>query len=367
MKKITLDHLKPFERVSQNIVRILGQNPGYFTMQGTNTYLIGNGSCRVLVDAGPADNGAYLEVFSEALLKYGVEKISHILLTHHHHDHAGGIPALLRSPFCQNIKTETILSSEPLSADKYPEKPVENTCSEILMEKFDFLNDRVFLEYSSTSTISKTKTLIHENSTTILLNGDTTAGFQKIQDSSVLNVYEGIKIIAIKTPGHTQDHMSYMIHPDNVLISGDCILGQNFPPVFENLSEYLKSLHRLIDQVCDENTQILPGHGPPVKSALEGLEALINHRRKKHLLIYNAIKNSLYDLNIDQLFEITYGLRAKYTGKLKLAAMHTLNQHVQLLVDDGIVSEKLICNDKNEHIKIYRAIVLEESGIFDKF
>ena len=48
----SLPHVPPSAKVSPVVHRLLGHNPGAFTLQGTNTYLIGNGRQRFLIDTG---------------------------------------------------------------------------------------------------------------------------------------------------------------------------------------------------------------------------------------------------------------------------------------------------------------------------
>lgn len=65
------------------------------TLQGTNTYLIGTGQRRVLVDTGAADHPAYVDSLKTALDELDV-KIEKVVITHWHHDHVGGVLDLMR-------------------------------------------------------------------------------------------------------------------------------------------------------------------------------------------------------------------------------------------------------------------------------
>ncbi len=51
-----LQPLPPTSTLSGLVMRILGHNPGAFTLQGTNTYVIGKGKKRLLLDTGEDSN-----------------------------------------------------------------------------------------------------------------------------------------------------------------------------------------------------------------------------------------------------------------------------------------------------------------------
>ncbi|KAK0713801.1 metallo-beta-lactamase superfamily protein [Lasiosphaeria miniovina] len=87
-----LVQLPEVERLSPACIRILGGNPGKFTLQGTNTYLVGTGPKRLLVDTGEGKPSWI------AAIKRTVEEekasISSVLITHWHGDHTGGVVQL---------------------------------------------------------------------------------------------------------------------------------------------------------------------------------------------------------------------------------------------------------------------------------
>jgi glyoxylase-like metal-dependent hydrolase (beta-lactamase superfamily II) len=76
--------------MSASIVRVLAPNPSVYTLDGTNTWIVGSDPAAV-IDPGP-DIAEHLEEVRRA-----AGRIAMILLTHHHEDHASGAPTLSRT------------------------------------------------------------------------------------------------------------------------------------------------------------------------------------------------------------------------------------------------------------------------------
>jgi glyoxylase-like metal-dependent hydrolase (beta-lactamase superfamily II) len=72
------------------VLRLVAPNPGPMTLEGTNTYLYGEGPC-VVIDPGSEDEG-HLEAIRTAAAERG--GIGLVLLTHSHGDHTAGADRL---------------------------------------------------------------------------------------------------------------------------------------------------------------------------------------------------------------------------------------------------------------------------------
>ncbi|CAK7222338.1 hypothetical protein SBRCBS47491_004831 [Sporothrix bragantina] len=237
--------LPEVERLSLACIRILGGNPGKFTLQGTNTYLVGTGRERLLIDTAEGV-AAWADALERTLAEEGAT-LSAALITHWHPDHVGGI-----SQVRQLVPGVPIYQSQIASGQT---------------------------GYSAT---------VHGISPAAA-----DASVQDIVDGQVFSV-EGATLRAVHTPGHTTDHMAFVLEEDGSLFAGDNVLGQG-TAVFEDLAVYLKSLARmraLYTEGGKEGRLLYPGHGPVVEDGPAKITEYIQHRQQREDQVVKLLKTS---------------------------------------------------------------------------
>ncbi|KAI0599669.1 putative metallo-beta-lactamase domain protein [Biscogniauxia sp. FL1348] len=215
-----LVHIPEVERLSPACIRILGGNPGKFTLQGSNTYLVGTGARRLLIDTGEG-KPSWIAALKRTLDEEKAT-VHQALITHWHPDHVKGIPHLLElSP----------------------------------------------------------RTAIHKHNP-----GE---GQLDIADGQTFEV-EGATLTAVHTPGHTADHMSFVLREEDAIFTGDNVLGQR-TAVFEDLGLYLGTLARMQGLVSG---RAYPGHGPVLPEARAKISEYISHRRQREVQVLQTLGSS---------------------------------------------------------------------------
>lgn len=192
---------------------MLGQNPGLMTLQGTNSYLLqaAAGSPAILVDTTqPNTADEYTRVLMEHLEKKGRPPVEHIVMTHRHIDHIGGIAPVLRA----------------LQAQGYPKPKVWKMVSP----------DEAKLQASERDVIHTDKTLIDSVKACEGAYVPTETGEQvwELNGGDRISVTSGdkkLEAVVVPTPGHTADSISILVEPSDgqdgpTVLTGDTVLGQ---------------------------------------------------------------------------------------------------------------------------------------------
>jgi endoribonuclease LACTB2 len=206
---------------SERVTVALGQNPSPFTGPGTNTYLVGTGSRRLLIDPGEG-RPSYLPVLERALDAAGCEGIEAIVLTHGHPDHMGGVRSV---------------------RERFGEVP-------IWKRPWPGSDERYGL------------------------------ALRPLDEGARVHT-EGATLRALHTPGHAPDHLCYVLEEERALFSGDNVLGVGttvIPLESGDLGDYMQSLERML---AEKPARIYPAHGPAIEDGVGKIHEYIAHRRAR--------------------------------------------------------------------------------------
>lgn len=218
-------------RWSDRVSVVLGQNPGPFTGPGTNTYVVGTGARRVLLDAGQGIE-SYDGVLESALVEHcDGASLAEMVLTHAHPDHIGGAPRVL---------------------SRFGDMPIRKMP---------------------------------------LAERDLGLAISPLGDGDVVEM-EGATLEAIWTPGHAGDHLCFFLREDRTLFTGDMVLGAGTTviPPDGDLEDYLASLRRLLEVDAE---RIFPAHGPAITEPRRKIEEYLAHRALRDEQILAGLRGGL--------------------------------------------------------------------------
>ena len=143
----------------------------------------------------------------------------------------------------------------------------------------------------------------------------------------------GLTLQAVETPGHTIGSLCILHEGDDVLFTGDTILGKGsvaISPSQGDIGLYLESLEKLKGYAL---RRIAPGHGPMVDDPQAKLRWLIDHRMRREEQILSLLRNGASTM--DDLFEEMYpNLRPELHG----SARGQITAHLIKLEREGRVA-----------------------------
>lgn len=137
-------------------------------------------------------------------------------------------------------------------------------------------------------------------------------GHDDLAEGELLTV-GGLELLVVATPGHTADSVSFLLPAEQVLLTGDTVLGRGTTVVAYpdgNLTAYLESLQRLRGLTgSGVATSIAPGHGPVVPDAAGTVEYYLEHRHQRLDQVRRAVPGlrprdgkDLADLVVEQVY-----------------------------------------------------------------
>ncbi|KAG6014262.1 hypothetical protein E4U41_004893 [Claviceps citrina] len=214
-----LPEIPDVEQVTPRVLRVLGQNPGKFTYQGTNTYIVGTGKHRLLVDTSGGEP-AWASLLDSTLRSLGIS-LCHVLLTHWHGDHTGGVPDLVR--LYPHLATE-VYKNEPES------------------------------------------------------------GQRPLSDGQVFRV-EGATVRCLHVPGHSDDHMCFVLEEEQAMFTGDNVLGHGTSAV-EDLGTFMLGLQRMHDQACRTGYS---SHGVVIADLPAKIRTELANKRRRERQVLQAL------------------------------------------------------------------------------
>lgn len=232
-----LPDLPDIKRLSPRVVRVLGGNPSRYTLQGTDTYLIGQGPKRILIDTGEGK-----QAWSDSLKKVLSEEsasIDHILLTHWHPDHVGGVKDAKELSGCGDAKVYK--NQKDIGEDHVADG-----------QNAKYVHDSTQLD---------------------------------IKDGQVFKT-EGATLKAFYCPGHTTDHMGFILEEEDAMFVGDNVLGHG-TAVFEDLAAYMDSLERMQHLFSG---RAYPGHGEVIEDGKAKIKEYIAHRKEREQQVLSVLR-----------------------------------------------------------------------------
>jgi len=114
-------------------------------------------------------------------------------------------------------------------------------------------------------------------------------------------------LVAVHTPGHTEDHLCFHLPSEGALFAGDLVLGSGDTTWVAEYSgcvaDYFDSLARLRGLSLEI---IYPGHGPPLEDPAEALDRFERHRRERVAQVVEALAAPSSD-DMQHLLDLVYG------------------------------------------------------------
>ncbi|KAL8658955.1 MAG: hypothetical protein Q9226_000693 [Calogaya cf. arnoldii] len=96
---------------------------------------------------------------------------------------------------------------------------------------------------------------------------------------------QGAVLRALHCPGHTSDHLAFVLEEEDAMFTGDNVLGHG-TAVFEDLAMYMTSLQRMREQFSG---RAYPGHGAVIDDGRQRITDYMEHRRQREREVLHVL------------------------------------------------------------------------------
>jgi glyoxylase-like metal-dependent hydrolase (beta-lactamase superfamily II) len=157
-------------------------------------------------------------------------------------------------------------------------------------------------------------------------------GDEGLSDGEHVSV-DDLVVIVLATPGHSSDHVCFVLPEAGVVLTGDHVLGRGTTVVAHpdgRMRDYLDSLDRLAEVGA---TTLLPGHGPVVENPAEVIAYYVAHRAERLAQVEAAVEAGARTAR-----EVVERVYADVDRALCGAAEQSVRAQLDMLVETGRVT-----------------------------
>jgi len=144
--------------------------------------------------------------------------------------------------------------------------------------------DKAILSHWHHDHIQGVPDLLSHSHDTKVYKKDPHDGWLDISDGQKFEI-EGATLRAFHCPGHTTDHMAFILEEEDAMFTADNVLGQG-TAVFEDLAAYMKSLDAMHKQFSG---CAYPGHGPVIDDGPAKILEYIKHRKQREKQVLDVL------------------------------------------------------------------------------